>query len=75
MAMLAELPFEMAVLIQRLIETRETREDATVSNMDRIVVHLTAALKKMKPSYLNIVINILRRAGQGTNRHAVSFDR
>ena len=37
MAMLAELPFEMAVLIQRLIETRETREDATVSNMDRIV--------------------------------------
>lgn len=49
MAMLAELPFEMAVLIQRLIETRETREDATVSNMDRIVsnsVHLTAALLK-----------------------------
>lgn len=30
MAMLAELPFEMAVLIQRLIETRETREDATI---------------------------------------------
>lgn len=30
MAMLAELPFEMAVLIQQLIETRETREDATV---------------------------------------------
>lgn len=46
MAMLAELPFEMAVLIQRLIETRETREDATVSNMDRIVVHLTAAFLK-----------------------------
>lgn len=45
MAMLAELPFEMAVLIQRLIETRETREDATVSNMENSV-HLTAALLK-----------------------------
>ena len=43
MAMLAELPFEMAVLIQRLIETRETREDATVSDIGGIVVHLTAA--------------------------------
>ena len=46
MAMLAELPFEMAVLIQRLIETRETREDATILKYRWNSVHLTAALLK-----------------------------